>query len=78
VVINRVGETIKVEVKVLTKKNIGYYELKKNKTWFVEGCRILLDRRKDAKLLWFEHPSKIFWDNLNNITRQPDGLPNLK
>jgi hypothetical protein len=31
-------------------KRIGYYELKKHKTWFDEGCSNLLDQRKHAKL----------------------------
>lgn len=35
---NRVGETIKMKVKISTKENIGYYELKKNKTRSVERC----------------------------------------
>jgi hypothetical protein len=46
---------------------IGYYELKKHKPWFDEGCSKLLNRRKQAKLLWLQYPSEINGVNLNNI-----------
>jgi hypothetical protein len=74
--INRVRKTIRVEVKILTKENLGRSEFRKHKPWFDEGCRLLLECRKDAKLLGFEHPREILWDNLNNIAREPDRLSN--
>jgi hypothetical protein len=49
-----------------------FYELKKHKPWFDEGCSKLLDQRKQAKLQWLQYPSEIRvnGDNLNNIRRE--------
>ncbi|PNF41580.1 hypothetical protein B7P43_G12088 [Cryptotermes secundus] len=49
------------------KESLGYYEPKKHKPWFDEGCSKLLDQRKQAKLQWIQDPSKLNGDNLNNI-----------
>jgi hypothetical protein len=46
---------------------LNYYDLKKHKPWFNEGCSKLLDQRKQAKLQWLRNPSKINGDNLNRI-----------
>jgi hypothetical protein len=35
--INRAWETIREDIKFLTKDNLGYYELKKHNSWFDEG-----------------------------------------
>jgi hypothetical protein len=35
---NRVWETINENIKIFAKKRLGYYELKKHKPWFCEGC----------------------------------------
>jgi hypothetical protein len=43
------------------------YELKKPKPWFNEGCSVLLDKRKQAKLHWLQDPSEINGDKLNNM-----------
>jgi hypothetical protein len=48
--INRALETIRENIKISAKESVGYYELKKHKPWFDEGCSILLDQRKQAKL----------------------------
>jgi hypothetical protein len=48
-------------------ESLGYYELKKHKPWFNEGCSELLDHRKQAKLQWLQDPSEINGDNLNNV-----------
>jgi hypothetical protein len=48
-------------------KSVGYYELKKHKPWFDEGCSELLDQRKQAKLRWLQDLSERNGDNLNNI-----------
>jgi hypothetical protein len=61
------NKNIRQNIKISTRKSLGYYELKKNKAWFVEGCSELLDHRKQAKLQWLQDPSKINVDNLNNI-----------
>jgi hypothetical protein len=31
-------ETIRENIKISTKESLGYYELKKHKPWFGEGC----------------------------------------
>jgi hypothetical protein len=36
--INRTGETIRENIKISAKESQGYYELKKHKPWFNEGC----------------------------------------
>jgi hypothetical protein len=36
--INSVLETIRKNIQILAKKSLGYYELKKHKPWFDEGC----------------------------------------
>jgi hypothetical protein len=50
--------------------NLGYYELKKHKPWFDDGCSKLLDQRKQSKLQCVQDASKINGDNLNNIKRE--------
>jgi hypothetical protein len=49
---------------------LGYYELKKHKPWFDDGCSKLLDQRKQVKLQWLKDPSEINGDNLNNIRQE--------
>jgi hypothetical protein len=36
--INRALETIRDNIKMSSKESLGYYELRKNKTWFIEEC----------------------------------------
>jgi hypothetical protein len=43
--INRAWETIRENIKISAKESLGYYELKKRKPWFDEGCSELLDQR---------------------------------
>jgi hypothetical protein len=54
----------------LRNAGLGYYELKKHKPWFNEGCSELLDKRKGAKLQWLQNQNEINGDNLNNIRRE--------
>jgi hypothetical protein len=54
--INRAWETIRENIKVSAKESIGYYEVKKHKPWFDEGCSELLDQRKQYKLQWLPDP----------------------
>jgi hypothetical protein len=61
---------IRENIKILAKKGIGYYELKKHKPWFDEGCSKLLDQRKQDILQWLQNPSEINGDNLNNIRHE--------
>jgi hypothetical protein len=68
--INSVEETIRENIKISAKESLGYFELKKHKPWFDEGCSKLLDQRKESKLQWLQDPSKINGDNLNNVRRE--------
>jgi hypothetical protein len=54
----------------LAKESVGYYELKKHKTWLEERCPKLLDQMKEAKLQCLQDPSEINGDDLNNIRRE--------
>jgi hypothetical protein len=53
--------------KISAKESLGYFVVKKHKSWFDLGCPKLLDQRKQAKLQWLQDTSEINGDNLNNI-----------
>jgi hypothetical protein len=36
--VNKARETIRENIKISAKESLGYYEVKKNKPWFDEGC----------------------------------------
>jgi hypothetical protein len=36
--INSAWETMKENIKISAKESLGYFELKKHKPWFDEGC----------------------------------------
>jgi hypothetical protein len=44
--INSVWEMIRENIQISAKESLGYFELKKHKPWFDEGCSKLLDQRK--------------------------------
>jgi hypothetical protein len=44
--INRAWKTIRENIKISAEERLSYYELKKRKPWFGEGCSELLDERK--------------------------------
>jgi hypothetical protein len=68
-VLNTAWETIRKNIKISAKDCPDYYEAKKRKPWYDEGCSELLDQRKQAKLQWLQHPNEINSDNLNKIKR---------
>jgi hypothetical protein len=68
--INRTWETIREKIRISAKESLGYYELKKHKPWFDEGCSKLLDQWKQAKQQWLQDPSQMNGNNLNNIRRE--------
>jgi hypothetical protein len=68
--VNKAWETIRANIKISAKESLGYYEPKKNESWFDEGCSKLLDQRKQAKLQWLRDPSEINGDNLNHVRRE--------
>jgi hypothetical protein len=49
VVIKRAWETIRENIKISGKENLGYYELKKHKPCFNKGCSKLLAQRKQVE-----------------------------
>jgi hypothetical protein len=57
--VNKAWETIRENIKISAKEGLGYYELKKHKPWFDEGCSKLLDQRKQARLQWLQDPSEV-------------------
>jgi hypothetical protein len=59
----RAWETIREHIKISAKDSLGYYELRKHKPQFDEGCSKLLHQRKKAKLQWLQDPSKINGNN---------------
>jgi hypothetical protein len=64
--INRAWETIRENVKILAKESVDYYELKKHKSWFGEGCLELLDQRKQNKLLVNGISRSVYTTTFNN------------
>jgi hypothetical protein len=67
---NSAWQTIRENIKISTKENLGYYELRKHTQWFDEGCSKLVDQRKQAKLQWLQDPSEVNGDNLNHVRRE--------
>jgi hypothetical protein len=68
--INSAWETVGENINISGKESLGYFELKKHKPWFDEGCSKLLHLRKEAKLQWLQDTSEINGDNLNNVRRE--------
>jgi hypothetical protein len=46
--ISSVWETVRDNIKISAKDNLGHYEQKKHKQWFDEGCSKLLDQTKQT------------------------------
>jgi hypothetical protein len=65
--INRTWESISENIKISAKEGLGYYKLKKHKPCFDKGSSKLSDQMKQSKRQWFQDPSEINGDNLNNI-----------
>jgi hypothetical protein len=63
--INNALGMIRENIKFSAKESLGYYELKKHKPWFDEGCSKLLHQRKQAKLQWLQDLSEMNGDNLS-------------
>jgi hypothetical protein len=68
--INSACEMIRENIAISAKESLGYFEFKKHKPWFDEGCSELLYQMKQAKLQWLQDPSEINGDNLNNVRRE--------
>jgi hypothetical protein len=46
VIVGNLWETIRENINISAKESLGYYELKKHKSWFDKGYSELLDQRK--------------------------------
>jgi hypothetical protein len=68
--INRAWDTIRENIKMSAKECIGHCEAKRHKPWFDEECSKLVDRRKQAKVLWLQDPSVVNEDDLSNVRRE--------
>jgi hypothetical protein len=68
--INRAWETIRENIKISAKECVGNCAAKSHKSWFDEECLKLVDRRKQAKMQWFQDPSIVNEDNLSNARRE--------
>jgi hypothetical protein len=68
--INSDWETIEENINISAKESLGYFEMKKHRPCFAEGCSKLLDQRKQAKLQWLQYPREINGDNLKNIRHE--------
>jgi hypothetical protein len=51
-------ENVTENIRISAKESLGYYELKKHKPWFDEGCSTLLEQRKQLKLQWLQDPTE--------------------
>jgi hypothetical protein len=67
---NRAWEMSTENIKISARENIGYYELRKHKVRFEEGCPKLLDQRKHSKLQLLQDPREISRDDLNSVRRE--------
>jgi hypothetical protein len=57
--INSALERIRENIKISAEDSLGYFELKKHKSWLDERCSKLLDQRKQAKLQCLQDPSEL-------------------
>jgi hypothetical protein len=62
-------ESIRENIKISAKDNVGYHRVKHNKPWFENECSKLIDELKQSKLQWLHNPSQINGNNLHFILR---------
>jgi hypothetical protein len=48
--VNKAWETIRENITISAKESLGYYEPKKNKSWFDEGCSKLLEQTATSQI----------------------------
>ncbi|KAJ4446465.1 hypothetical protein ANN_13161 [Periplaneta americana] len=68
--VNSVWENIRDSIKIAAQQSIGYYETKKKKPWFDEDCCMVVERRKQAKLIFLQDPVEEKRDNYFNERRE--------
>ena len=65
--INKAWQNITANIKILSKKSLGLYKLKRHKPWLDEKSLHFLYQRKPAKLQRLQDPKLSNVDNLNNV-----------
>jgi hypothetical protein len=68
--INTTWNTIKENIKILTKESLIYCESKHDKPRFNKECSKLDDRRQQAKVQWLQDSSEVNEDNLCNVGQE--------
>jgi hypothetical protein len=68
--INKAWDTIRENIKISAKENIGLCESKSYKPWFDDECLKLVDQKKRAKLQRLQDPSEVNEDNLRTVSRK--------
>jgi hypothetical protein len=68
--INNAWESMRENIKISAKENLGYHKLKHNKPWFDDECSKFIDQRKQAKLQWLQNPNQINRENLQNLRHE--------
>jgi hypothetical protein len=63
-------ESIRENIKISAKDNLGYQKLKRNKPWFDDECSKLIGQWKQAKLQWLQNSSQINGDNVQNLRHE--------
>jgi hypothetical protein len=69
--INRALETIRENIKISAEQSLGYYDVKKHKPWFHEGCSKLLDQRKQDKSQWLHDLSQVNGEKCKTWNQHP-------
>jgi hypothetical protein len=63
-------KTLQRAPKRSAKESLALYELMQYKPWSEEECSRCLDRRKQAKMQWFQDPNQSNVGDLNNVRRE--------
>jgi hypothetical protein len=65
--INNARKSIRENIKISAKDNLGYQKIKHNKPWIDDECSKLIDQQKQAKLQWLQNQNQINRENLQNL-----------
>jgi hypothetical protein len=58
-ILNSTWKSIRQNINISEKQNLGSHNLKHNKPWFDDKRSKLIDQRKQTKLQWLQIPSQI-------------------
>jgi hypothetical protein len=67
---NRAWDTVRENINISAKENVGLCESKHHKPWFDGECLKLVDRRKQAKLQWLQDLSELNERNSSNVMQK--------